>query len=757
MIRLENVFKYYHNKTNTTCALSKINLSFKEGEFVAITGESGSGKSTLANIIAGNDSYEDGQIYIDDKPTSFYDEKDWEKYRKDYVSFIYQDYRLIESFNVLENVFIPLLIKGYSLKESKKIAKEYLKKVGLSNCLKQKCSKLSGGQKQRVAIARALAKNSKIIIADEPTGNLDEKNGLEIMKLLKEISPNHIVIVITHNYKQALPFISRNVRLHDGVVVSDEQINALNEDESIVDNISSKGQDNSFILSTLNIKSQPKKSVLLMLLSIICILSSFIFLGSFSMSYDESQTKNIDNSLFVNLEKDRLLIANTSQLSNEEAISFVDNIKHVKEVDKYDAISDINCYLEDDYFINYSGGWTNEVDGVILPEPVYVDSSSIALKNHNRFIHSYYGINESDLKHGTLPTNDFEMVIYSNDTSLLNTTQKVLFRNAKYFPEETYVEYEVKITGLLKNKTSNVYFSTNIAEMMQLARKVVNYQITYSYEKYYELRVGRIANSFLIIDDSLSDNKIRLPKKILKNLLAEQKKGAEFKNVVEDKYLASSFYFSNKRFDVLLDLNDYYESGTSNDYIAVSKVFFENIYQESEATNQFCAFVDDYANVNEVIKKISENGLNVISCYKASLTSYNVDKVIQRYLTLTISVLATLFICFLNIIITYSILKMNKGDYIILKALGLENKTIRKVNFFEILLYELISFIISAFISLLVYNLTNNQLLLEFFKYIKFYNYLLLLLLCFICSAIITKKYTDYLKKQVRLITIEDE
>ena len=757
MIRLENVFKYYHNKTNTTCALSKINLSFKEGEFVAITGESGSGKSTLANIIAGNDSYEDGQIYIDDKPTSFYDEKDWEKYRKDYVSFIYQDYRLIESFNVLENVFIPLLIKGYSLKESKKIAKEYLKKVGLSNCLKQKCSKLSGGQKQRVAIARALAKNSKIIIADEPTGNLDEKNGLEIMRLLKEISPNHIVIVITHNYKQALPFISRNVRLHDGVVVSDEQINALNEDESIVDNISSKGQDNSFILSILNIKSQPKKSVLLMLLSIICILSSFIFLGSFSMSYDESQTKNIDNSLFVNLEKDRLLIANTSQLSNEEAISFVDNIKHVKEVDKYDAISDINCYLEDDYFINYSGGWTNEVDGVILPEPVYVDSSSIALKNHNRFIHSYYGINESDLKHGTLPTNDFEMVIYSNDTSLLNTTQKVLFRNAKYFPEETYVEYEVKITGLLKNKTSNVYFSTNIAEMMQLARKVVNYQITYSYEKYYELRVGRIANSFLIIDDSLSDNKIRLPKKILKNLLAEQKKGAEFKNVVDDKYLASSFYFSNKRFDVLLDLNDCYESGTSNDYIAVSKAFFENIYQESEATNQFCAFVDDYANVNEVIKKISENGLNVISCYKASLTSYNVDKVIQRYLTLTISVLATLFICFLNIIITYSILKMNKGDYIILKALGLENKTIRKVNFFEILLYELIGFIISAFISLLVYNLTNNQLLLEFFKYIKFYNYLLLLLLCFICSAIITKKYTDYLKKQVRLITIEDE
>lgn len=756
MIRLENVFKYYHNKTNTTCALSKINLSFKEGEFVAITGESGSGKSTLANIIAGNDSYEDGQIYIDDKPTSFYDEKDWEKYRKDYVSFIYQDYCLIESFSVLENVCMPLLIKGYSLKESKKIAKEYLKKVGLSNCLKQKCSKLSGGQKQRVAIARALAKNSKIIIADEPTGNLDEKNGLEIMRLLKEISPNRIVIVITHNYRQALPFISRNVRLHDGMVVRDEQISPLNN-QGPIDNITYKCQDNSLILSALNIKSQPKKSILLLLLSIICILSSFIFLGSFSMSYDESQTKNIDNSLFVNLEKERLLIANNSSLSNEEAIDIVSNIKHVQEVDKYDAISDINCYLKDDYFINYSGGWTNVIDNEIVPIPVYVDSSTIALKNHNRFIHSYYGITEADLKYGTLPVNDYEMVIYSNDVSSLNTTQKVLFRNAKFFPDESYVEYEIKITGLLKNKTSNVYFSTNIVEMMQLARKVVNYQITYSYEKYGELRVGRITNSFLIIDESLSDNIIRLPKKILKNLLAEQKNGAKFKNIVDDKHLASSFYFNNKRFDVLLDFNDCYDNGSSNDYIAVSKAFFENIYQESNITNQFCAFVDDYANIDKVIKKISEKGLNAISCYKASLTSYNVDKVIQRYLTLAISVLATLFICFLNIIITYSILKMNKDDYIILKSLGLENKIIRRVNFFEILLYELIGFIISAFISLLVCNLTNNQLLLEFFKYIKFYNYLILLLLCVVCTIIITKKYTDYLKKQVRLITTEDE
>ena len=723
---------------------------------MAITGESGSGKSTLANIIAGNDSYEDGQIYIDDKPTSFYDEKDQEKYRKDYVSFIYQDYRLIESFSVLENVCMPLLIKGYSLNESKKIAKEYLKKVGLSNCLKQKCSKLSGGQKQRVAIARALAKNSKIIIADEPTGNLDEKNGLEIMRLLKEISPNRIVIVITHNYRQALPFISRNVRLHDGMVVRDEQISPLNN-QGPIDNITYKCQDNSLILSALNIKSQPKKSILLLLLSIICILSSFIFLGSFSMSYDESQTKNIDNSLFVNLEKERLLIANNSSLSNEEAIDIVSNIKHVQEVDKYDAISDINCYLKDDYFINYSGGWTNVIDNEIVPIPVYVDSSTIALKNHNRFIHSYYGITEADLKYGTLPVNDYEMVIYSNDVSLLNTTQKVLFRNAKFFPDESYVEYEIKITGLLKNKTSNVYFSTNIVEMMQLARKVVNYQITYSYERYDESRVGRIANVLLIVDDSLSDNKIRLSKKILKNLLAEQSRGVKFKNVVDSKYLASNFYFANKRFDVLLDFNDCYENGKNNDYFAVSKTFFENIYQESNITNQFCAFVDDYANIDKVIKKISEKGLNVISCYKASLTSYNVDKVIQRYLTLAISVLATLFICFLNIIITYSILKMNKDDYIILKSLGLENKIIRSVNFFEILLYELIGFIISAFISLLVCNLTNNQLLLEFFKYIKFYNYLILLLLCVVCTIIITKKYTDYLKKQVRLITTEDE
>ncbi|MBQ4570530.1 MAG: ABC transporter ATP-binding protein [Bacilli bacterium] len=169
MIRLENVSKYYYNSSNVSCALRKINLNFKMGEFVAVTGESGSGKTTLLNIISGFDSYEDGEIYVNGKPTSYFDEEDFENYRKNEISFIFQNYNLIESYSVIENVMVTYIIAGVPYDTAKEKALEILKKVGLDGDVNKKTTKLSGGQKQRLAIARALAKETNIIVADEPT------------------------------------------------------------------------------------------------------------------------------------------------------------------------------------------------------------------------------------------------------------------------------------------------------------------------------------------------------------------------------------------------------------------------------------------------------------------------------------------------------------------------------------------------------------------------------------------------------------
>ena len=216
----ENISKYYYSSSSVTCALRKINLEFELGEFVSITGESGSGKSTLLNLISGLDSYEDGELYINGRQTSYFDASDWEKYRKEEIAFIFQNYNLIDSFTVLENVVVTYLIDGYSMKEAKRLAKEKLKLVGLEKDSYKKAIKLSGGQKQRLSIARALAKETKIIIADEPTGNLDSTTREEIERLFVELRDimGQTFIIVTHD--EALAAKSdRTIRMGDGRVL----------------------------------------------------------------------------------------------------------------------------------------------------------------------------------------------------------------------------------------------------------------------------------------------------------------------------------------------------------------------------------------------------------------------------------------------------------------------------------------------------------------------------------------------------------
>ena len=185
MIRLTDVSKYYRSNQNVTLGLHKINLEFHPGEFAVITGESGSGKSTLLNVISGSDSYDEGEMYIEGQETSCYDKADWEQYRREKISFIYQNYNLIDSFTVLQNVKSAILIRIPQMdeKEADRKALEYIRKVGLEKQAKKKASHLSSGQKQRLSIARALAKETEIIVADEPTGNLDAQNSKEVVQL----------------------------------------------------------------------------------------------------------------------------------------------------------------------------------------------------------------------------------------------------------------------------------------------------------------------------------------------------------------------------------------------------------------------------------------------------------------------------------------------------------------------------------------------------------------------------------------------
>ena len=233
MIKLKDVSKYYYNKGLITSGITKINAEFNIGEFIVITGESGSGKSTLLNVISGLDTYEDGEMYIDGKETSHYGDEDFEEYRKEYISNIFQNFNLVGSYTVYQNIELVMLINGYTKKEARPKILKLINEVELTKYKNTRVSKLSGGQKQRVAIARALAKNTPIIIADEPTGNLDPDTSLEVMKVIEKINDlGTTVVMATHDREMVNKMKKRVVLLDKGKLVKDYEKGSYTHYES---------------------------------------------------------------------------------------------------------------------------------------------------------------------------------------------------------------------------------------------------------------------------------------------------------------------------------------------------------------------------------------------------------------------------------------------------------------------------------------------------------------------------------------------
>ena len=221
MLQLKNIIKNYLSGDNEVNALKGINLEFRESEFVSILGQSGSGKTTLLNIIGGLDRYTSGDLVINGKTTKEFKDKDWDTYRNHSVGFVFQSYNLIPHQTVLSNVELALTISGVSKEERKRRAKEALEKVGLGDQLNKKPNQMSGGQMQRVAIARALVNDPDILLADEPTGALDSQTSEQVMEILKEISKDRLIIMVTHNPNLAEKYSSRIIRLLDGNITDD--------------------------------------------------------------------------------------------------------------------------------------------------------------------------------------------------------------------------------------------------------------------------------------------------------------------------------------------------------------------------------------------------------------------------------------------------------------------------------------------------------------------------------------------------------
>ena len=264
MLELRKISKIYKTNDLKQTALNDINIKFRKSEFVSILGPSGSGKTTLLNIIGGLDKYTSGDLIINGISTKKYSDKDWDSYRNYKIGFVFQSYNLIPHQSALSNVELALTLSGVKKEERRKRAIEVLKKVGLERHMHKRPNQMSGGQMQRIAIARALINNPDILLADEPTGALDSETSIQIMELLKNISKEKLVIMVTHNPELANIYSNRIIKILDGKIIDDS--NPFNEEDSKITEEKTKKTSMSFLtalsLSLNNLMTKKGRTIL---------------------------------------------------------------------------------------------------------------------------------------------------------------------------------------------------------------------------------------------------------------------------------------------------------------------------------------------------------------------------------------------------------------------------------------------------------------------------------------------------------------
>lgn len=758
MIRLKNVSKYYYSKGMIASGISKVNLQLDMGEFVVITGESGSGKSTLLNVISGLDSYEDGEMYIEGKETSHYLASDFEEYRKKYIGNIFQKFNLVNSYTVYQNIELPLLINGYKKKDIKERVREIIKKVGLEQFANKKVSKLSGGQMQRVAIARALAKDTDIIVADEPTGNLDSESAEGIVKLLHEISHNKLVIVVTHNYDQFERYATRKIKMHDGKIAEDERLTPQAVASVIREDEPAKAQDTAPEKNALSQNAKGRltagsklrlgvRNAFNLFYKFILLLMVFVFI-TFAVTAEYSsylnqktETEKLGyNDYFYNYSEDRAI------LKKADGTSFTqEDIDAVKSVDNIKSVT---------------------VNDMLLDNPLYIEDKDFSYEAFPKLISEFDG----KLVDGRMPEKDNEIIFagYEDDYYFDEGSDIELLDKSFEISTSADKTVKVKIVGIAyKEKEGNNYYyggdifvSDDTMADLREASYSASSKITIDING--KKQQGNIWGGMNSIASSskVSKGSLIVPEELNSYYDTEYSEGnAKGKKI--DISVENIFYKKS----ISLEVSDVYTEKTFRDKTGEKDVEMYNgtFYMNPadfarlfEGGNyQISAYVDNTKLTDETMNELEQMGY-VTLALKDALIFYDngITNIVQTPIMIVI-IVALFFIAYFVIRL---ILKSRTSYFSILRMLGAAKKNIRRVMDVELVLIANIAFaLFLGFILAVKEGYVNVEYISTLIEYVKPVNLAVMYVVIMLMTYLISGKFSKSLFKKTALGTFREE
>lgn len=755
MLKLKNLSKFYYSKGIIASGLNRVNLELHPGEFVVITGESGSGKSTLINVISGLDSYEEGEMYIDGNETSHFTVNDFENYRRKYIANIFQSFNLVSSYTVFQNVELVLLVEGRRKSDVKEKVSAIIEKVGLTEFANTKVSKLSGGQKQRVAIARALAKETPIIVADEPTGNLDSKSALGIVQLLKDVAEDHLVIVVTHNYDQFEDCASRRIKLSDGRIIEDEVITPR-RDEHKIDAVETKPMTwaNKFILGIRNTFNIFPKFLLLLL--VFLFLSASVIFQYAGIKANNDAFEGFGTNMFFSNSSDRRVVVKHSDNSpmTEKDYEKLKDTPHYKTLFKDDIILDVSFYSIDD---NPSEDAETK------------DQYNVYMQVHPAPMSEM----PKKLLAGEKPKADNEAVIGLYSMTLDEDALKGQVGKEVKLSDNAGEEYSVKVTGVYfidKQKTNTsaveidfegvgkIFLSDSILSKARASKidSISKTEILINGKKYPLGADGgqfnvypnaNVAKGYAVVPeevDALYESGSSRWKQLVYNV-----KNIYFRDTTTVVSVAT---YTKNNYKNLLGIDKPFEDISGNIYIndeEYNSLFMKENYQST-------VYINERKNADEAVSWLKDNGYTVVSLAKAKTQFIDTD--ILNIVTVPLNVAIVVGIFFICYFVIRLILRSRSTYFSTLRLICLDIKSIKQILDIELIfIINIAYFILVAFIRLVQTKVLKISFLVEIFDFIKIQDYIILYVIVVCLAYIISRKFSKKLFKKSAMSTFREE